>query len=195
VEGSAVTVVLDTDVLIDYLRVLRSAVAFVEKLGGEGAALATTAVNLFELAWGAYKLGGGRLRDVQKLAGALAVLSLSEREALKAGEEMGYLESLGGARGPEGRADRGHSEGERGVRGYGEREALQQDQGLDRDRVQEGARRALARALVDPPRVEGGSRWALERCHGERGGKPYSSARWGKLEGACLIRRRTSSCS
>jgi predicted nucleic acid-binding protein len=90
-----VTVVLDTDVLIDYLRGLRSAVAFVENLGREGAALATTAVNLFELAWGAYKLGGGRLRDVQKLAGALAVLSLSEREALRAGEEMGYLESLG----------------------------------------------------------------------------------------------------
>ena len=89
------TVVLDTDVLIDYLRGLRSAAAFVEKLGREGAALATTAVNLFELAWGAYKLGEGRLRDVQKLAGALAVLSLSEREALKAGEEMGYLESLG----------------------------------------------------------------------------------------------------
>jgi predicted nucleic acid-binding protein len=88
-------VVLDTDVLIDYLRGLRSAVAFVERLGGEGAALATTAVNLFELAWGAYKLGGGRLRDVQKLAGALTVLSLSEREALRAGEEMGYLESLG----------------------------------------------------------------------------------------------------
>jgi predicted nucleic acid-binding protein len=95
VEGSAVTVVLDTDVLIDYLRGLRSAAAFVEKLGREGAALATTAVNLFELAWGAYKLGGGRLRDVQKLASALTVLSLSEREALKAGEEMGYLESLG----------------------------------------------------------------------------------------------------
>ena len=89
------TVVLDTDVLIDYLRGLRSAAAFVEKLGREGVALATTAVNLFELAWGAYKLGEGRLRDVQKLAGALAVLSLSEREALKAGEEMGYLESLG----------------------------------------------------------------------------------------------------
>jgi predicted nucleic acid-binding protein len=95
VEGSAVTVVLDTDVLIDYLRGLKSAVAFVEKLSREGVVLATTAVNLFELAWGACKLGGGKLRDVQKLAGALTVLSLSEREALKAGEEMGYLESLG----------------------------------------------------------------------------------------------------
>lgn len=89
------TVVLDTDVLIDYLRGLKSAVAFVEKLSREGVALATTAVNLFELAWGAYKLGGGKLRDVQKLAGALAVLSLSEMEALKAGEEMEHLESLG----------------------------------------------------------------------------------------------------
>ena len=47
------------------------------------------------MAWGAYELGGGKLRDVEKLAGAPTVLSLSEREAPKAGEEMGYLESLG----------------------------------------------------------------------------------------------------
>jgi predicted nucleic acid-binding protein len=95
VEGTAVTVVLDTDVLIDYLRGLKSAVALVEKLGREGVALATTAVNLFELAWGACKLGGGRLRDVQRLAEALTALGLSGREALRAGEEMCYLEPPG----------------------------------------------------------------------------------------------------
>jgi predicted nucleic acid-binding protein len=56
---------------------LRGAVALVEGLRGERAALATTAVNLFELAWGACKLGGGRLRDVQRLAEALTALGLS----------------------------------------------------------------------------------------------------------------------
>jgi predicted nucleic acid-binding protein len=158
-----VTVVLDTDVLIDYLRGLKSAVALVEGL--EGAALATTAVNLFELAWGACKLGGGRLRDVQRLAEALTALGLPGREALRAGEEMCYLESLGGARGPEGRADRGYSEGERGVRDHREREALQEDQGLDRDRVQEGARRALAGARQGAPRRDSGALQGRGRAH------------------------------
>jgi len=95
VEGAAGTVVLDTDVLIDYLRGVRDAIAFVEGLRREGVELATTAINIFELAWGACKIGEAKLRDIYKLSRALRVLSLSEREALKAGEEMGYLESLG----------------------------------------------------------------------------------------------------
>lgn len=57
--------------------------------------LATTAVNIFELSWGAHKLGGGRIRDVERLASRLLVLGLTVREALKAGEEAAYLESLG----------------------------------------------------------------------------------------------------
>jgi len=94
-EGSAGVVVVVSDVLIDYLRGLREARAFIEGLRGRGAELATTAINIFELAWGAYKLGEARLRDVERLSKALLVLSVSEREALRAGEEMGYLESLG----------------------------------------------------------------------------------------------------
>jgi len=95
-EGSAGgLVVIDSDVLIDYLRGLKEASTFVERLRKGGAKLATTAINIFELAWGACKLGEARLRDVHKLSKALTVLNLSEREALKAGEEMGYLESLG----------------------------------------------------------------------------------------------------
>jgi len=95
-EGSAGgVVVIDSDVLIDYLRGLKEASTFVERLRKGGAKLATTAINIFELAWGACKLGEARLRDVHKLSKALTVLNLSEREALKAGEEMGYLESLG----------------------------------------------------------------------------------------------------
>ena len=94
-ESSAGVVVIDSDVLIDYLRGLREARTFIEGLQRGGAKLATTAINIFELAWGAYKLGEARLKDVERLSKALLVLSVSEREALKAGEEMGYLESLG----------------------------------------------------------------------------------------------------
>lgn len=94
-ESSAGVVVIDSDVLIDYLRGLREARTFIEGLRRGGAKPATTAINIFELAWGAYKLGEARLRDVERLSKALLVLSVSEREALKAGEEMGYLESLG----------------------------------------------------------------------------------------------------
>lgn len=94
-ESPSGVVVIDSDVLIDYLRGLREARAFIEGLRRGGVRLATTAINIFELAWGAYKLGEARLRDVDRLSKALLVLSVTEREALKAGEEMGYLESLG----------------------------------------------------------------------------------------------------
>ena len=57
--------------------------------------LTIAAVNIFELSWGAHKLGGGRIRDVERLASRLLVLGLTAGEALKAGEEAAYLESLG----------------------------------------------------------------------------------------------------
>jgi predicted nucleic acid-binding protein len=44
---------------------------------------------------GAYKIGRVKIETISNLARALDVLSLSEREALRAGEEMGYLESIG----------------------------------------------------------------------------------------------------
>jgi predicted nucleic acid-binding protein len=94
-EAPARKIVLDTDVLIDFLRGSRSGVDFIKRLKAEGAELLTTSINIFELAWGAYKIGRVKIETISNLARALDVLSLSEREALRAGEEMGYLESIG----------------------------------------------------------------------------------------------------
>jgi predicted nucleic acid-binding protein len=46
-------------------------------------------------AGGGQKIGRVKIEEVSNLARALEVLSLSEREALRAGEEMGYLEPIG----------------------------------------------------------------------------------------------------
>ncbi len=86
-------VVMDTDVLIDYLRGKNPAVEVVRRLAEQGAELATTAVNVFELSWGAARLG--RMREVEDLVEALTVLDLTVKEALKAGEEIAYLSSIG----------------------------------------------------------------------------------------------------
>jgi predicted nucleic acid-binding protein len=88
-------VVLDSDVLIDFLRGVDESIKLIEDLRGKGVTLATTSINIFELAWGASKLGAGKLGHVRRLAKILEVLSLSSEEAIKAGEEMGYLELLG----------------------------------------------------------------------------------------------------
>jgi predicted nucleic acid-binding protein len=88
-EAPARKVVLDTDVLIDFLRGSKSGVDFIKRLKTEGTELLTTSINIFELAWGAYKICSVKIETVSNLARALEVLSLSEREALRAGEEMG----------------------------------------------------------------------------------------------------------
>ena len=94
-EASTGKVVLDTDLLIDFLRGLKSSISFVKELRDGGMELTTTSINIFELAWGAYKIDRAKVGDVSNLSRVLRVLSLSEREALKAGEEIGYLESIG----------------------------------------------------------------------------------------------------
>ncbi|MCS7103299.1 MAG: type II toxin-antitoxin system VapC family toxin [Candidatus Korarchaeum sp.] len=86
-------VTLDSDVLVDFLRGRNAAVGLVEKLLKEGVCLATTAVNVFELAWGAYKVG--RINDIEELVEVLVVLNLTGKEAMRAGEEIAYLSSLG----------------------------------------------------------------------------------------------------
>jgi len=94
-EASTGKVVLDTDLLIDFLRGLKSSISFVKELRDGGMELTTTSINIFELAWCAYKIDRAKVGDVSNLSRVLRVLSLSEREALKAGEEIGYLESIG----------------------------------------------------------------------------------------------------
>jgi len=86
-------IVLDTDVLIDFLRGKESAVRVVRNLLESKAHLATTVINVFELSWGACRLG--KLREVEELCDVLEILSLTSREVLKAGEEIGYLHSIG----------------------------------------------------------------------------------------------------
>jgi tRNA(fMet)-specific endonuclease VapC len=94
-EVSTGRVVLDTDVLIDFLRGLKGCINFVRGLKDGGMELATTSINIFELAWGAYKIDRAKVGEISNLSRVLRVLSLSEREALRAGEEIGYLESIG----------------------------------------------------------------------------------------------------
>ena len=88
-------IVLDTDVLVDVLRGKKKAIEIVKRLRNERLDVATTVVNIFELSWGAYKLGGGKIRDVERLADTLTLLNFTYREAVKAGEEIAYLESIG----------------------------------------------------------------------------------------------------
>jgi len=89
-------IALDTDVLIDFLRGKNSAVSFVKRLRDEGAHLATTIINAFELYWGAYRLGGAhRVTQVDRLLNVLYVLPLTLSVVKVAGEEMAYLESVG----------------------------------------------------------------------------------------------------
>jgi predicted nucleic acid-binding protein len=78
-EAPARKMVLDTDVLVDFLRGSRSGVDFIKRLKAEGAELLTTSINIFELAWGAYKIGRVKIETISNLARALEVLSLSER--------------------------------------------------------------------------------------------------------------------
>ncbi|MGB9729564.1 MAG: type II toxin-antitoxin system VapC family toxin [Thermoprotei archaeon] len=86
-------VVLDTDILVDFLRGHKAAVHTIKKLSEKRSNLATTAINIFELAWGAHRLK--KIREVEELSDAIIVLNLSSKEALKAGEEMAYLLNLG----------------------------------------------------------------------------------------------------
>ena len=70
-------VVLDTDVLIDFLRGEDKAVKFIRNLKSKGISLATIVINAFELYWGAYKFGGSRrILTVDKLLDKLTMTCL-----------------------------------------------------------------------------------------------------------------------
>ncbi len=86
-------IVLDTDILIDFLKGRELAVNIIRGFLESRVRLATTVINIFELSWGAYRVG--RLRDVEELCDILEILNLTLREALKAGEEIAYLYSIG----------------------------------------------------------------------------------------------------
>ena len=82
-------VVLDTDVLIDFLRGKDKAVKPIRNLKDKGISLATTVINAFELYWGAYKFGGSRRTlAADKLLDKLTILTMTVHEAKVAGEEI-----------------------------------------------------------------------------------------------------------
>jgi predicted nucleic acid-binding protein len=78
-EAPARKMVLDTDVLVDFLRGSKSEVDFIKRLKAKGAELLATSINIFELAWRTYKIGRVKIETSSNLARALEVLSLSER--------------------------------------------------------------------------------------------------------------------
>jgi len=80
---------LDTTVLVDFLRRKENARRFVQGLEEQGARGATTEVNAFELLAGAYSRGrpvAARLAAVEKLMGRVDVLPLNRPGGARAAE-------------------------------------------------------------------------------------------------------------
>ncbi len=89
-------IVLDTDLLIALLRGRGAAREYVSRLEREGLELATTAINLFELYYGAYRSGSRRrLEAVRDLSMILRVIDVDGRVAEAAAREAARLASKG----------------------------------------------------------------------------------------------------
>ena len=89
-------VILDTDILVDFLRGVDKAVKMVEDFIKGDTDICTTSINAFELYWGSFKLGKSKRVDaVDRLLTHLNVINFTQREARACGEEMAYLESIG----------------------------------------------------------------------------------------------------
>ncbi|TLZ59003.1 MAG: type II toxin-antitoxin system VapC family toxin [Methanobacteriota archaeon] len=89
---------LDTTVLVDFLRRKENARRFVQGLEEQGARGATTEVNAFELLAGAYSRGrpvAARLAAVEKLLGRVDVLPLNRPGAARAAETFSRLRGEG----------------------------------------------------------------------------------------------------
>jgi tRNA(fMet)-specific endonuclease VapC len=84
-------IVLDTDVIVDFLRGLPAATKLVERLEGEGEELATTALNVAE----AWRGASGQERLLDEFLGALIVLPLDAAAARRAGAFLAILDRSG----------------------------------------------------------------------------------------------------
>ena len=89
--------IIDTDILIDFLRNQKEAVAFVTQLEEKKTLLSTTAVNAFELYYGAHKSkqSAQTLQATKKVLDRLVLLSLTPRSAQRAGHIYAELELEG----------------------------------------------------------------------------------------------------
>jgi tRNA(fMet)-specific endonuclease VapC len=85
-------IVLDTDILIDFLRNKEEAVDLIETLKNEN--LATTAINAFELFWGAYKVKS-QLKAVERLLNSVVLLNTTRKSMREAGRMAADLGSKG----------------------------------------------------------------------------------------------------
>jgi tRNA(fMet)-specific endonuclease VapC len=86
--------IIDTDILIDFLRNKKEAVVFVTQLEEKKTVLATTAINVFELYYGAHKSrqSDQTLQATKILLERLVLLPLTPRSAQRAGHIYARLE-------------------------------------------------------------------------------------------------------
>jgi tRNA(fMet)-specific endonuclease VapC len=89
--------IIDTDILIDFLRNQKEAVAFITQLEEKKTRLSTTAINAFELYYGAHKSRQSvqTLQSTKKLLDRLVLLPLTPRSAQRAGHIYAELELEG----------------------------------------------------------------------------------------------------
>jgi tRNA(fMet)-specific endonuclease VapC len=89
--------IIDTDVLIDFLRNKKDAIALITKMEQENTQLFTTTVNAFELYYGAHKSRNceKNLQATKKLLSSLLILPLTPKSAQKASHIYADLEASG----------------------------------------------------------------------------------------------------
>jgi len=89
--------IIDTDILIDFLRNKNEAVLFVTHLEAKKTLLATTVINAFELYYGAHKSrqSAQTLQATKTLLERLILLPLTPRSAQRAGHIYAELELEG----------------------------------------------------------------------------------------------------
>lgn len=94
-ETAAKQVIIDTDVLVDLLRGLEKAIAFIAELEQKRLILSTTVINAYELYYGACKSAKKmqNLAAAQKLLERLVVINMSLKSAEKVGEIQAELEA------------------------------------------------------------------------------------------------------
>ena len=90
-------VIIDTDILVDFLRNKKEATSLVNRLEENNYLLATTAINAFELCYGAHKSAAPEktLHPTTQLLNRLLLLPLTSKSAQKAGHIYANLEKQG----------------------------------------------------------------------------------------------------
>lgn len=89
--------IIDTDILVDFLRNKPQAAELIRRLEKNNCLLATTAINAFELCYGAHKSENQEktLPPTTQLLGRLIVLPLTTKSAQRAGHIYADLERQG----------------------------------------------------------------------------------------------------